>query len=203
MTAGTGTSARPLCGWRAAREPRQAFDDTSPRQTTPVQRDDREAIDVGQLERPRYVYGQYSLHDTFVVLPEDEARQRLDEINRVKGCATVGQLRRVIPTLRHVWCPLDEESLRELGDDESLDWAQTSAAGDGDWPGMPDQLALDLLPEGLLEELIHATGAEEVDTIVNGPYLAIPTTAEAALLAVLHRQAGAVTRDDQLIEDLA
>lgn len=142
------------------------------------------------------------MHDSLVVLPEAEARERLEEVLRVNGCTTVGQLRKVLPTLRHVWSPLDEESLDESGDDEPFDWTETGAAIDGDWPGMPDQLSLDLLPPDLIDDLSEQAGAEEVDTVFNGPYLEIPETAEDAVLRVLRRYADAVTRDDQLIEDL-
>jgi len=69
---------------------------------------------------------------------------------------------------------------------------------------MPTAYALRAFEDkSVLHDLIAATGAEVVTTVLNGDYLKIPVAKEEELLSVLSRHGIAAVRDDALIYALA
>ena len=70
------------------------------------------------------------------------------------------------------------------------------SAGDGDWPGMPAQRSLDLLPEDWML-------GTQVETWFNGPHLRINPPDEEQLVRLLTDAGCSVRRDDELINRLA
>jgi hypothetical protein len=127
------------------------------------------------------------------------------EIGAIQACTTVGQARTLEPTLKFTWVPgsdFEDDEGEPLPDDAPYSWSETSAAGDGDWPPMPDAYALDDLPVALRRELVAKAGAEVEHTTLNGSYFAIPLDREMDMVSVLRSAGFEVRRDDGLIASI-
>lgn len=161
---------------------------------------------AGKSKRPRrLVYGEYWMHESFAVLDEALAQGLANEIEAIQTCKTVGQARRLAPTLEFTWLPgsdFEDDNGEPLPDDGLYDWSQTASVEDGDWPPMPDQYALDHLAAELLNELISRAGAEVQHTTLNGSYFAVPLERETDMVSVLRSAGISVRRDDDLVASI-
>jgi hypothetical protein len=153
----------------------------------------------------KLIYGIYGFHQSFALLPEDWALEYAAEVGSIQSCRTVGEARLLLPMLKHTWMPGDDfadDEGNELGDEDVYNWADTTAAQEGDWPPMPDGFALDRLPGDLLNALEARAGAEVVATTLNGDYFAVPAEREADLLATLADLGYQARRDDSFVDSL-
>jgi hypothetical protein len=146
------------------------------------------------------IYGEYSHHESFAVLPETQAEGLAREVQAVQACTTVGEARRLARTLEFAWPPpgidIDDEEGESLPDDAPYDWSE---GWEGGWPQMPGEYSLHTLPGGLQQELMSKTGAEIIQTVHDGEYLAVPLDREADLVHTLRAAGYQVRRDDKLI----
>jgi len=156
----------------------------------------------GELES--VLYGIWKMHELFCLIEETEGLGRAAEIEAIQSATTVDQLRALIPTLRYVTAPFDPDKHESESADTPWDWQAAPAVEDGDWPGMPTAYALRAFEDkSVLDDLIAATGAEVVTTVLTGDYLKIPVAKEEELLAVLARHSIAAVRDDAVSYTLA
>jgi hypothetical protein len=142
----------------------------------------------------RIVYGE--LWGNLVFLPEDVAREYLEDYRMIAGAKSYGEARALRP--KRTWVP-DRDAEDEYGDpiDDSkpYDARRTGAFEEGEWPAPPDTLALYHWPEDVDRESI----AVEKGKIAAWEYLSIDPTTEAAAVAKFREHGYSVTRDDELI----
>jgi hypothetical protein len=151
------------------------------------------------------VYGEHRLHECFAILDLRHALGLAAQIKAIKACTTVGKARRLQPTLEFIWIPggdFEDDEDELVPDDAPYAWEETASVGDGDRPPMPDALALDHLPAELLRKLAEEAGAEKLETVFNGPLLAIELDREADLRNVARSVGYQVHRDDTLIASI-
>ena len=161
--------------------------------------------DTTQEAQVPLVYGEDRLHECFAILDLSHAEGLAAEIKAIKACTTVGQARRLQPTLEFTWIPggdFEDDEDELVPDDARYAWQETAAVADGDWPPMPDALALEQLPADLLRKLTEEAGAEVLETVFNGPFFAIPLEREADLMNVVRSVGYEVHGDDSLIASI-
>lgn len=81
------------------------------------------------------------------------------------------------------------------GDDESFVLRDLGLVADDDWPGMPAQRSFDLITD-------EWPIGEQVDTMLNGPYLLIRPDEEDELLRLIQNPGHPVRRADAVINRL-
>jgi hypothetical protein len=95
---------------------------------TPALRGGREVwLDVTQNEQRRLVYGEYWLHECFALLDEESAEGLSEEIKAIQACRTVGDVRRLEPTLAFTWVPdidFEDDECASLPDEAPYDWME-------------------------------------------------------------------------------
>lgn len=163
-------------------------------------------------KRPASIlYGVYDLHDSLCFLDERYARALDAEVTAVKTCTTYAQAMAVAETVSLTRVPGLPEDVEELEDedltpDSPYDWSTTGEAGDGDWPGMPTGMSLNVFEEDDAEawDLLSSEGigAEVVTTTFSGDYLHIPTASESALREAFEELGIPYVRDDRVIGNL-
>ena len=151
--------------------------------------------------RMELLYGYWYRHDSLCVARAQHVRTLSEEHTRVQACTTVGDLRRVEPTLTRIPLPADLEEFEDEPDETPWDWqADGLGVADGDWPAMPTSLALGDLDDEDLELLFAIEGVGTVATIFNGDYLHIPTEAEQLVVECLVGRGYVVNRDDSVFD---
>lgn len=148
------------------------------------------------------LYGVYSVHESFCLLDEMEARHLAAEVAEIQAVTTLGGLRSVAPSIRYTWLPADLDEFEDEPDDTPWHWEQDGeGVADGDWPPMPTAYALEAFAdEEIIDDVIEATGAHVVTTTFIGDYLYIPITAERELVDALARHGVRAVRDDGIID---
>lgn len=99
--------------------------------------------------RPPLVYGYTELHGhSTVVVEEGRALRLADELDRVRACATLGELRALAAGgLPEAGCPVDLDAKAGAPDGEPFDWRTSEGFLAGTWPPLPTleiERALDL-----------------------------------------------------------
>ncbi len=151
------------------------------------------------------VYDECPLHECFAIIDLRYAEGLAAEMEAIKGCTTVGQARRLQSELKFTSVPgghFEDDEGEALPNDAPYSWKETGVVGDGDWPSMPDALALERLPADLLRKLADEADAGVVETVFNGPYFAIPLESEADLVSIVQSAGYVVHRDDALIASI-
>jgi hypothetical protein len=140
------------------------------------------------------VYGHAWLHDCLAFADADTALSEATEIMAIATAATWRAATNI--ETHHVFNPVVEQVAedpdRDL--DEPFNIFDAYGVADGDWPGMVTARALSLLPKDLQDRY-----GTIVDTNFNGPYLEVPLTNEAGLIAALEERGYQMRRDDNLI----
>ena len=99
------------------------------------------------------LYGYSSFHDSLCVLEESDARGRAAEIQTIKSCNSLGELRAAAPKIRHVWLPEDLDELEDDADEVPWLWEESATVEVGDWPEMPTVLSMEFFESlGLSQE---------------------------------------------------
>lgn len=133
---------------------------------------------------PRLVYGVFD--DNLVLLPEEEATARAEEVSAIFAASTYGEARQLARVGLDVPGIDDEDD--EHGDEDPYDPALFE-----DWPGRAATLALDLLPDDL-DDI-----GEQIDQFFAPPILHIDPAGEAALVKLLRERGYEVRRDDEMV----
>ncbi len=108
--------------------------------------------------RPPLVYGYTTLHGhSTVVVQEGRALRLADELDRVRGCATLGELRAAARAgMQEAGCPVDLDALADAPDDQPFDWRTSPGFLAGTWPPLPTL------------EIEQALGGDAIDQLHSG-----------------------------------
>lgn len=156
---------------------------------------------TGPQEHERWIpssmlYGWIPQHDCLAVVDDMWARAARQELRAWQVAKTLGEARRLAAVASALGSPFDIQANEDLSDEEPFTLNGCGAVVDGDWPGMPTQRSLMVLPDDW-------PLGEETDTVFNGPYLDISVEDEDELVRLLTQRGCEVRRDDQLILELA
>jgi len=91
-----------------------------------------------RLVRPPVVWGWTPFHGTsLAVVVHDRAIRLADELDRVRACTTLGDLRRVAASLTEAGCPEDLTARTADPDGMPFGWETSTGFLAGTWPPLP------------------------------------------------------------------
>lgn len=113
--------------------------------------------------RPPLVWGEVRLHGhSLVVVEEGRALRLADELDRVRGCTTLGELRAAaVAGLPEAGCPADLDALADAPDNEPFDWRNSSGFLAGTWPPLPT-LEIEQALDGYALDQLHSGSEGEI-----------------------------------------
>lgn len=112
-----------------------------------------------RLVRPPVVWGATPFHGTsLAVVDHDRAIRLADELDRVRACTTLGDLRRVAASLTVAGCPEDLTARTTDPDATPFDWQTSTGFLTGTWPPLPTAETLTCLNPSVLWTLEGTVG---------------------------------------------
>lgn len=112
-----------------------------------------------RLVRPPVVWGATPFHgSSLAVVDHDRAIRLADELDRVRACTTLGDLRRVAAALTLAGCPENMTARATDPDATPFDWQTSSGFLTGTWPPLPTAETLRCLNPSVLGRLEATVG---------------------------------------------
>ena len=158
-----------------------------------------------QIVRPPVVYGWTPFHGTsLAVVEHDRAIRLADELDRVRSCTTLGDLRAVAASLTEAGCPENLTARTDEPDWTPFKWEASTGFLAGTWPPLPTAETLRCLRPGVfdcLEATVGEMGA--VASLRHGIGMRIDEGAgEELLAAIAYADPRTVTHDRALLARL-
>jgi hypothetical protein len=159
-----------------------------------------------EIVKPPVVWGATPFHGTSLAVVElDRAVRLADELDRVRACQTLGDLRAMVGTLTEAGCPEDLAARADEPDDTPFDWLTSAGFLAGTWPPLPTAETLKCLHPSVLWELESTVGeVGHVPSLRHGMGFRIDAGAGDELVAsIWENDPRTVTHDGPLLARLS